>query len=778
MRTILNLAFLLFLSQALAQNSELAIGSWRAHVPLSKAYSVTAGNDVVYCASDAAILAYHVKNQEIERLSTITGLSDVAIEIIKYNKYTGSLLVAYSNGNLDIVRGGKVTNISFIKDANIIADKGIYNIRIDKELAYLSCGFGIVVLNMAREEIKDTYMIGKDSEPLRVNDVLVSDGRNEIIAGTVAGVMKASLSDNLSDYNSWSRDTVLPAETILHVDSFAGEFLYVVNTPTFDSNYVLAEKSGSVRIVEELKRLGIRQLEVSGNKLLVTWYYSAGEFDENYDQTFFFYEVAPGEGMEPSQMTYYLNAYYIADRRYGFIRNYDWGDLSILTPNGPNTTSINNIDIKNGVLWGSAGLLDPDYRFANNLPEFNRYGNLEWTGFDGADDATVTNTSGFIKTKIDPNDADHVFSASWNSGLLEIRDGKPYIVYNDTNRLQTGHSLPSIINTVPPITRVGGLDYDEDGNLWIASSEVSDYLSVRTPDGKWQSFSTDKRVDEYTIVGELIVDNNGYKWILLNRNKEIIVYDDGGTPETPSDDKTILLSGQENYGNIPGDRVNCIAQDLGGNIWIGTNQGPAVYYNPSSIFDRRSDFQRVLIEQDGQTQVLLETENIKTIAIDGANRKWLGSTNSGAYLMSSDGTKQINHFTVLNSPLFSDNISDIEINQENGEVFFCTDAGLISYKGTATEGGESFGDVQVFPNPVPENYAGLVAIKGLAENANVKITDINGNLVYETRANGGQATWNGSTMSGGRVGRGVYLVFANDISGEYHHVTKFLYLRN
>jgi hypothetical protein len=266
--------------------------------------------------------------------------------------------------------------------------------------------------------------------------------------------------------------------------------------------------------------------------------------------------------------------------------------------------------------------------------------------------------------------------------------------------------------------------------------------------------------------------------ICKHSNYRVVVFDDNGTIDFLGDDRYIGLSTDEGRGSIPGSTAHCLEQDKSGSIWIGTDEGPAVFYSPDFVFESQQEAQRIFVQQDGQTQILLETENIKSIRADGADRKWFGTINSGVFLMSEDATHEVNHFTTKTSPIFSDEINDIEINGENGEVYFCTSEGLISFKGVATEGGRGFGNVEVFPNPVDRGYTGPIAIKGLAENANVKITDVNGVLVYETTAYGGQAIWDGQTISGGRVYYGVYLIFCTDKSGESQEVTKVLFLNN
>jgi hypothetical protein len=196
-----------------------------------------------------------------------------------------------------------------------------------------------------------------------------------------------------------------------------------------------------------------------------------------------------------------------------------------------------------------------------------------------------------------------------------------------------------------------------------------------------------------------------------------------------------------------------------------------VFYPPSL------EPQKIIISQEGAFQYLLETEVVTAITVDGANRKWIGTENAGVFLFSADGQEQLLHFTAENSPLFSNNIYAITIDGKTGQVYIGTDKGLLSYQGDAVEGEEECSDVEVYPNPVSSGYAGPIAIKGVAANSTVKITDVSGNLVFETQALGGQAVWYGANLSGERVSTGVYLVFAMDQEGEETCTAKLLFNR-
>lgn len=293
---------------------------------------------------------------------------------------------------------------------------------------------------------------------------------------------------------------------------------------------------------------------------------------------------------------------------------------------------------------------------------------------------------------------------------------------------------------------------------------------------KWTGFNI-PRVNENDL-GQILVDKHGQKWIQMrygNMNpNSIMVFDDNGTPENPGDDQSVLLNSSVGSGNIPGTTVLAMAEDKKGEIWIGTEKGIAVFYSPENVFSGQNfDAQRILVTQGSYVQYLLENETVTSIAVDGANQKWVGTDRGGVFLFSEDGTKQIYHFTAENSPLLSDRITCIALNKD-GDVFYATDKGVVSFRAPATPGGDTNENVYAFPNPVREDFDGYIAVKGLVSNAQVRITDINGTLVFSTRAEGGQAVWDGKNFDGKKARSGVYLVFAANDTGSEKVVTKIL----
>ena len=313
----------------------------------------------------------------------------------------------------------------------------------------------------------------------------------------------------------------------------------------------------------------------------------------------------------------------------------------------------------------------------------------------------------------------------------------------------------------------------ENKNPW--AGEI--WICIKKSNGEWLSYNFDEKISNIRV-GKIIVTQNDHKWVVLPSGNGLFAFDNKQSIDDTTDDLYKKLNIIDENGKIISNNTYSIAEDLDGHIWVGLDQGIVVYYSPENIFED-SDFhaQRIIITIGDATDYLLKTETIKAIAIDGANRKWIGTNNSGVYLVSEDGTEEINHFTEENSPLLSNKINDIGINHETGEVFFATDKGLISYRGSATMGSDEFRDVYVYPNPVRENYFGDITIRGLVSDVNVKITDISGNIVYETTAEGGQATWDGKNFSGSRVSTGVYLVFCSNEDGSKTHITKLLLIK-
>ena len=293
--------------------------------------------------------------------------------------------------------------------------------------------------------------------------------------------------------------------------------------------------------------------------------------------------------------------------------------------------------------------------------------------------------------------------------------------------------------------------------------------------GEWNSFAFNRAGSGHDDgMAEITIDDNGSKWI-ATRGDGIWIYNEGESFDSTGDDNMLRFTTSESSGNLPDKRVNTVAIDKDNVAWIGTKLGLVVFSDIDDMFEANYfAAEPIIINEDGEGKKLLGNQTINKIVVDGANNKWFATESGGVYYTSANGQKTIHHFTKDNSPLLSDQIFDLDIDPETGRVFFVTSKGLVSFIGNATEGGDNFSKVFAYPNPVRPEYDGDIYIKGLTDKTNVKITDINGNLIFETTSQGGQAVWNGRSLSGYKASSGVYLVFAVSKDGTDTTVTKIL----
>ncbi len=739
---------------------EIPIGSWQDHFSYNNGNSVTYGNGEVYCASESALIAYNPSEKTVQRLSVINGLSDIEPSVIKYNSYNGKLIITYKNGNIDILDQNKnITNLGVIKNnSGIIGSKTVNHIYFNNQYAYLSTGFGIVVLNTDKDEVSDTYFFGPLGTSVYTNSVTFD--QNNIYAATNDGVYFANRNSlNLADYNQWSKIGALGSKKYSNIVYFTNHLVVSMDSPNWESDYVFYDNGTSWQKLIPIG-LNIKKLNVFNNKLLV-----AGSgvliFDENLVQIENLYTFNSQFGLDVNDV--YLDAennYWIAENYNGLLKQKNNWEVSKISVNCPNTSTSFGIDFVDDNLWMVSGAYS-QYRTYSpfNIRKKYDWQNVPTTLHNPENGALIYDV---VSVAINPSNTNQVFAGSWYNGLLEFNNGTLSKVYNGQNS-----ALDSVFYG---ITAVSGITFDYNNNLWVTSSYTTSILAVKTPDNNWFNFSFPGKTNAAGYYTKVMVDKNNFVWIIDPKNLKFLVFDYYQTIDNKTDDRVT------NSVTFNSAEVITFVEDLDGEIWFGTSQGVGVMYNPINVFSGSEPILPVYIQQDGQTQLLLETERVNVIAIDGANRKWIGTQSSGVYLMSADGSEEIFHFTKNNSPLYSNTINDIKLNNKTGEVFIATDKGLISYKGTATEAQNDFSNVFVYPNPVREDYNGVIAIRGLVKDTDVRITDISGNVVSQTKSLGGQAIWDGKDLNGNRVQTGVYMVFNASQDGAMKQAAKILFI--
>lgn len=755
--------------------SQIGIGQWRDHLPYKSGISVAEAGSRIYCATPYSLFYYEKTDNSVEKLSKVNGLSDVGISKISFDKNSGILIVAYTNSNVDLIKNNQIINISDIKRKQILGNKTIHNIFIRNNLAYLSCGFGIVVLDFIREEIKDTYYIGVNGSYLNIFDL--SANETNFYAATENGIYTALINaPNLADFESWQRITTIPdfASSFNLVEFFGGKIILNKTNAGYNDDVLYIQDGLGWQPFSQADQSDIIDIVAEDNKLLFCRNMDVLVYNQQFALQTKIWSPNQKSIFPKSVLIDHENQIWIADSKNGLVKtSSDGWQGEFIHLNGPDFVDVFSMKAAGNDLWVASG-----GRSSVWAPLFKREGiysfiNESWNSInclsEDCTSAELENVQDMLSLAINPFNHKQVFAGTWQTGLLEFNDGSLTEIYNTEN------SSLGIWNADPSRILVSDLAFDKAGNLWVANSGANDILSVKTIDGNWHSFNMGSSYSGVDI-SNMLIDSYNQKWIILRNAHSLLVFNDNNSISDFSDDQIKVLTSNPGNGNIFASEMVCMAEDLNGEIWLGTNEGIGLIYAPENVFGGGNfDVQRITVEWDNRTQYLLETERITSIAVDGANRKWVGTENSGVFLFSEDGKEQIFHFMAENSPLLSNNILSIAINEE-GEVFFGTSNGIVSYRSDASDASNIKEEIYTFPNPVREDYSGPITIKNVPYEAIVKITDISGDLVFETRSLGGQAIWDGKTLNGQKPKTGVYLVFVSNRDGSTTMITKILFI--
>ena len=756
--------------------AQVGVGAWTDHLSYSSASQVIEANGKIYCITSGGLFTYSHSDNSLRKLNQINGLSDVQPRAIAYGQDASVVLVAYQNSNLDLIFEQEIFNLSDIKRKQIQGDKNIYSILVVGQTAYLSCGFGIVAVNLEKREIKDTYYIGPDGSPVVVLD-MTFDG-TYLYAATAVGIFMADHNaPNLQDFNNWVKIDDIPHanERFSQLEFFNGGIIACYDNEG-SNQQELHRNSGNgwerflpaVTTVTGIRECNNELLVSQGDKLQV--FNTNDELTEQVNSYSFSGNTITGIDIQTAVCDE-SGQLWIADARHGLVKK-SGSSFELTIPDGPFDNRVFSLHANKGDIWMTSGGRTDAWNNVFNAPQAHLYRDGDWRVFNAR---THTSLSGFhdlVTAAVDPADPNHVYFGSWGGGLVELRDNEIVNRYTQFNSsLQT--ALPGDAN--PNYVRIGGLAFDSDNNLWVTNALVGEPLSVLKTDGSWESFPLQgiAGVD----VGEIVLTEDDDQWIVLPRGRDLYVRKADGSNGKQLPVIAYFNSGdQEEFFRM--NDVHAIAVDNDGVVWVGTSQGVAVYFEPEIIWEQNPFYasQPGLDLNDGIYHPLLRGQTVTAIAVDGANRKWLGTKNSGVFLVSEDGQEELESFNEANSPLLSNTIQSIAINDQSGEVFIGTPAGIIAYRGEAIAGANEYADVYAFPNPVRQDYDGDIVITGLISDTDVKITDISGNLVHQTKSLGGQAIWNGKNLNGQRVSTGVYLVFGNDRSGEQTFTTKILFI--
>ena len=766
---------ILFTCISLCGFSQVKVGQWLDHLSYDYANSVVKVGDKVYFSNGSGVATYNTGDNSIEKLTKIDGLSDVGVQMLRKNDYNNSILVIYDNTNIDVIdNSDKIVNIADIKRKLITGKKTINEVYFKGKYAYISCGFGIIVFDTDKLEIKDTYYLGNATANLEVYQVTSND--TAIFAATPNGVFYGNKNSNLSFYQNWkSLNAGLPVGPYNAIVNYNGKIitnyseLLKSNTDFKDTLYEYTQ-AGWATYTLNINHKGVSNKKLYDyskyNKLLILDQWGIAAFDAlgtriNYITNY---------GFDFSRINdvFYENnsVFWVADYFHGLIKSGGavWKPNEKIRINGPENNYVNDLDIKDGLLAVAPVNLGDVYNSQYVKYKPNIFENGGWRSLRSIIPDSLIDINAVA---IDPNDKNHIAFAGMSSGIIDVQSNQLKAVYKYGNSPLIGYNGGNDV-------RVTGVSFDKNSNLWASITLGKKCITVRKPNNTWTLLNFEQFVVQPTI-SKIIFDKYDQAWIVLPRNIGLMVYKDVNGLSQPNSSNTKFLSSVVGNGKLPSQDVHSICEDKEGHIWLGTAKGVAVFYNPENVFTTSNwDCQQILIEQDGYVQILLENDIISAIAVDGVNQKWIGTQSSGVYCLSSDGQKEIYHFTQENSPLYSNTIKDVVVDEISGDVFIATDKGIQSFRTSIIKGFEDYSKIHTYPNPVRPGYSGNVYVKGLVDESEVKITDVSGNLVWSTKSQGGQIEWNLKTFSGTKASSGVYLIYCATATGEQSATTKLL----
>lgn len=746
-----------------AQQPLPSIGLWREHLPYNSAIDLAIGNGKIFCATPYSLFSVATSDKSIERISRVTGLSETGINAIHYDHINEKLVIGYTNSNIDIIYRNDIINVPDLKRDNVSGDKNIYNIYSLRKNYYLSTGLGVVVVDGERYEIKESWLIGAGGNRVKVNG-LSNDGAF-FYAATEEGLKKATSNvANLADYNNWqlvSGTNGLAAGPCQNVSALQNKVIVQKEDSVFiqdGTNWNLLYQDGwpIISMTGSENKISLCQRKASGESK-VTILNMDGSIATIFQQPPMI--SFPGKAIVAGADTW------IADKL-GGLSQFNATSFEQYKPNSPGGIASGDVNVYDHSFYAAAGGVGQAWNAQGNTGAIYIFKDGNWTTIDNSTNPALDTVRDVISLAIDPKD-ESIWAGSYGGGLLQVKSGQSVEIFKQ-NFLG-----PAV--TDPSSYRVSGLAFDRDNNLWIANYGAAQPLVVKKADATISKFSIPVPLSENQLA-QLIIDDNNYKWIVVPKGGGLICFDHGTAVENTGDDRWKIFKGGAGNGNLPNDNVLCIAKDKNGFIWVGTTNGIGVVQCPQDVLTGQGcEAVWPVVQQGAFAGYLFAGEEVNSIAIDGADRKWV-ATKNGVWLVSATGEKVVYQFTEANSPLLSNDVKKITIDGKTGEVYFETAKGICSFRSTATQGEETNESILVFPNPVPPGYTGTIGIRGLVANAVVKITELNGRLVYQTRAAGGQATWDGRDYKGRRISTGVYLVLVSNDERREKKAAKIVFI--
>ena len=752
-------------------HAQIAMGTWRLHVATGKAIDVANSDQYIFTAYENGVLRYNFTTKEKKIYTSVQGLSDIQISTILFDSLQNALYVGYKNGNIDKITATQTMNIPALKQLQIPGSKKINRFYRDEDWLYVATDFSLLQLDPVKDEIKETFYPTNGTVP--IIDVTVM---GPVIYALTPGKLLIAEKSNplLPSQSAWTNDNRLESlfeNKYAAIEKSNNELFILFKTDAYgaDSVYHLTA-AGKELLTNYPFSLEINNLTTHNGKIDVLADMAVLSYNTDLELSESVLSFYLGITFDPLQMCFANNNKWIADENSGLLCIIEDVSYIQITYPGPQKNDFYAMDWQKGRLATASGRLEfksPGY-LTNGFYTFE---DEEWDYSDPVNTAEWDSIGihDFIDVSVNPTNKEEIAVSTYSAFPVSVVNKKAgtcevFDNFNSTLQLSlagNGWALASDVS------------YDEKGNLWVLNGLTNRPLSVLDKNDVWHTFDCGVNArNKYTT--RMIVDYNDNIW-MATETAGMFGYNYNNDLENVSGHKAIQLTAGSFSGDLPSPNVTALAVDFDNEIWIGTDAGFAVLYNSDGAFDAPSgefNAQRIKVNFEGNVEYVLGSTHITDIEVDGGNRKWIATASAGILLLSADGSEILEQFTKDNSPLISDNIYDLKIDHNTGELFIITDLGLVSYRANATYEDPEYSNVIVFPNPVRPNYEGLVTIQGISYDSDVKVTDVSGNLVYKTTSNGGTATWNGRTLDGQKASAGVYLIWTATNLGSSRKVGK------
>ena len=760
---IKTLIYILFVTQfSLGQQSNQM---WKGYFSYNEIVDVESASNEVFASTQNALFSQVITSSNLNIYNSITGLKPDVISTIHHSESFNKTFVGNKNGLILIQNsdGSVTTKVDVIEEVPVPPNKKKINDFYEfNGRLYVATDYGISVIDVATSEFITTYFIGTAGEETEVLQTTVLN--NEIYAVTRSfGIRKANINNpNLFDFSQWQ---TFDTNFWTGIVTFNNQ-LVATNTNARTYRY----NGASFQEILNHNQIGLK-LKTNGNELIITTQNNIYVLGQSFNIMAHITQI-PDLNVKFTAATVVDEFIYIGTEKNGLFSTPITNPtvFTAMSPNGPLQNYAFRVKKGKNKLW----MVHGDYSQQFNPYPLDELGISTYTTDNSWQILPYQDLLGaksLSDIAINPSRSNEVFVTSYFSGMLKFQ-GEDVELLNNTNTGTNG--LESLVVTGNPSyvdIRINSPAFDKEGNLWVTNGLVDKGIKVLRTNGQWQSY------DLTGITANLATGRYNSMAIDKNSTKWIAAYNDGVVAFNENYGNKFIVINQENA-NIPTSVVNCLAIDNRNQLWIGTMAGLRVLSSVDRfITETELDVFPIIIQEGDLAQELFYQQPILDIAVDGANRKWVSIADGGVFLVSSNGQQTVYRFDKSNSPLPSNNILDIEIDGVSGEVFFVTDKGMVSFLGTSTKPSDSLGDVYVYPNPVRPNFVGTVKISGLTDKANIKITDIEGNLVYETTSSGGTIEWDTTAFGKYKVASGVYMIFVASEDGLDSTVKKVMIVR-